>query len=101
MSRFPPGTSFLFVGKLESMTREQARAIVRSLGGVCPSGPVATLDYLVVGHDETSSSADKKAKQARVEALIEAGAPTAVIDEREFLELVELETGAAAIRSVL
>lgn len=90
MNPFPKGTSFLFVGKLSSMTREQARAIVESLGGACPSGLNPNLDYLVVGEETAPDyGGEKKPKQAKAEALIEAGARIAIISEREFLDLVE------------
>jgi DNA polymerase III subunit epsilon len=89
-SSFPPGTSFVFVGKLSSMTRDQARAVVESLGGVCPSGVSSDLDYLVVGNDNSPlySMTEKKSKQKKAEALIEAGAPIAIISEDEFLSLI-------------
>jgi len=89
MPPFPNGTKFLFVGKLNSMTREQARATVESLGGSCPSGISQDLDYLVVG-DENSPlyGGEKKTKQAKAEALIEAGAPIAIISEDEFLSMI-------------
>jgi NAD-dependent DNA ligase len=90
MGSVTEGTSFLFVGKLASMTREQARALVEAAGGVCPSGVSENLDYLVVG-DETSpdyGNGDKKPKQLKAEALIEAGARIAIINERDFLNLI-------------
>lgn len=93
MSIFPKGTSFLFVGKMNKMTREQARLVVKSLGGTCPSGVSEKLDYLVLG-DENSplyGLGDKKPKQLKAEALIDAGAPIAIITEEEFMSMVESE----------
>ena len=93
MTFFPRGTSFLFVGKLAKMTREQARLLVKSLGGTCPSGINQNLDYLVLG-DENSpvyGRGDKKPKQIKAEALIDAGAPIAIITEEEFISMVEPE----------
>lgn len=90
MTEIPKGTSFLFVGKLRSMTREQARTLVTANGGSCPSGVSENLDYLVLG-GETSpvyGEGDKKPKQLKAEAMIEAGAPIAIITEEEFLGLV-------------
>lgn len=90
MELIPRGTSFLFVGKMASMTRAQARALVESHGGVCPSGVSKQLDYLVVG-DENSpvhGRGEKKPKQLKAEALVEAGAPIAIITEEEFLSLL-------------
>jgi NAD-dependent DNA ligase len=97
MSIFPKGTSFLFVGKLNKMTREQARLVVKSLGGTCPSGVSENLDYLVLG-DENSpvyGLGDKKPKQLKAEALIDAGAPIAIITEEEFMSMVESEVVTA------
>ena len=93
MTIFPKGTSFLFVGKMNKMTREQARLVVKSLGGTCPSGVSENLDYLVLG-DENSpvyGLGDKKPKQLKAEALIDAGAPIAIITEEEFMSMVESE----------
>jgi DNA ligase (NAD+) len=90
MKPIMPGTSFLFVGKLKSMTREQARALVEANGGVCPSALSADLDYLVVGDEDSPfEGGEKRPKQIKAEALIEAGAPIAIIRESEFLELLE------------
>lgn len=97
MPLFPRGTSFLFVGKLSKMTREQARLLVKSLGGSCPSGVSEKLDYLVLG-DENSplhGLGDKKPKQLKAEALIDAGAPIAIITEEEFMNMVEPEVVVA------
>lgn len=104
MGSIPAGTSFLFVGKMASMTRAQARAIVESQGGSCPSGLNNNLDYLVVG-DENSPfyGGDKKPKQVKAEAMIEAGARIAIISERDFLNLVgetaEVQSASAVIQS--
>ena len=48
---FSRNASFLFVGKLASMTREQARALIEAKGGMCPSALNQDLDYLVVGDE--------------------------------------------------
>ena len=96
MSLIPPGTSFLFVGKMKYMTREQARALVEARGGVCPSAPSPGLDYLVVGDEDSPyHGGEKRPKQLKAEALIEAGARMAIISEAEFLELLG-EDGAKA-----
>jgi BRCT domain type II-containing protein len=74
MGTFPVGTSFVFVGKLKSMTRDQARAIIESLGGN--------------DNSPLYSMTEKKPKHMKAEALIEAGAPIAIISEDEFLNLI-------------
>ena len=96
MSGFPRGTSFLFVGHLASMSKDQARALVLQQGGVCPSAVSEDLDYLVVG-DEGSPfyGGEKKPKQAKAEALIEAGARIAIISETDFLGLTGEQTPPA------
>lgn len=94
MTEIPEGTKFLFVGKLDCMTREQARATVESLGGICPSAVTADLDYLVVGNENSPLyGGDKKAKQEKAEAMIEAGAPIAIISEDEFLSIIGEPSG--------
>lgn len=99
MSLIPPGTSFLFVGKMKSMSREQARALVEASGGVCPSAPSIGLDYLVVGDEDSPyNGGEKRPKQLKAEALIEAGARIAIISEAEFLELLG-DTGARVRRN--
>ena len=91
----PKGTSFLFVGKLSSMTREQARVLVESQGGICPSALAPRLDYLVVGNENSPLyGGEKKPKQIKAEAMIEAGAPLAIIDENEVLGLLGEPTPA-------
>jgi NAD-dependent DNA ligase len=92
MSSFPQGTQFLFVGKLEAMTREQARALVEASGGLCPSAVSKDLDYLVVGNENSPLyGGEKKPKQLKAEAMIEAGAAIAVITEDEFLNMLGVE----------
>ncbi|MBW1809319.1 MAG: BRCT domain-containing protein [Deltaproteobacteria bacterium] len=90
MILIPDGTSFLFVGKLMTMTREQARLLVTSLGGRCPSGVSKDLDYLVVGNENSPiyGKGEKKPKQLKAEAMIDAGARIAIINEQDFLNMV-------------
>ncbi len=91
----PKGTSFVFVGKLSSMTRDQARILVESKGGICPSALAPELDYLVVGNENSPLyGGEKKPKQIKAEAMIEAGAPLAIIDENDFLGLLGEATPA-------
>jgi DNA ligase (NAD+) len=85
MSRGPLlGQSFLFTGTLESMDRKEAQKQVRALGGHTPSSVTRDLSYLVVGPDEKNSSKIKKAN-----TLIENGASLRILDEQEFLRLIE------------
>jgi NAD-dependent DNA ligase len=102
MAKFPEGTTFVFVGKLATMTREQARALALSQGGVCPSGVTPNLDYLVIGDEDSPiyGMGDKKSKQLKAESLIDAGAPTVILTEEEFLALLGDSTEALAANDV-
>jgi len=97
MVLIPDGTSFLFVGKMTAMTREQARSMVTSLGGRCPSGVSEDLDYLVVGNENSPiyGQGEKKPKQLKAEAMIDAGARIAIINEQDFLNMIGEQQAAA------
>jgi ankyrin repeat protein len=83
------GRSFLFTGKLSSMSRAGAKAKVKELGGVARSSVAQGLDYLVIG-DEGSplfGQGKKGSKMVAAEKLIAAGAPLKIISETDFLKL--------------
>ncbi len=71
------GESFVFTGRLESITRPEAKKRVESLGGRVVSSVSSATGYLVVGGKPGS-------KAARAEKL---GVP--VLDEEAFLKLLE------------
>lgn len=76
-SRALDGRSFVFTGRLDSITRSEAKRRVESLGGRVVSSVSAATGYLVRG-DKPGS----KAKKAE-----ELGVP--VLDEQAFLRLLE------------
>ncbi|RMG98611.1 MAG: DNA ligase (NAD(+)) LigA [Deltaproteobacteria bacterium] len=78
------GKSFVFTGTLSRMTREEAQAAVRELGGETPSGVSRKLSYLVVGAEHRPSSKLRKAQ-----ALVEQGAPLQIVDEDTFYRLLD------------
>jgi DNA ligase (NAD+) len=70
--------TFLFTGTLTKLKRNDAEAIVESLGGKLVSGVSSKLNYLVVGEDAGSKL--EKAKKINT---------VKIITEDEFLKMVE------------
>ncbi len=71
------GLKFVFTGKLESFSREEAKRIVEDLGGIASSSVSKETDYLVVG-EEPGSKLDKARKLG-----------VKIISEKEFKELIK------------
>jgi DNA ligase (NAD+) len=71
------GKMFVFTGGMESMTRNEAKALVRKYGGESSESISKKVDYVVAG--EEPGSKYKKAKKLGVK----------VIDEHKFLELIK------------
>ena len=71
------GKTFVFTGEMESMSRDEAKAKVRELGGD-PSETVSkNTDYVVAG-------ASPGSKHARAQKL-----GVKILDEREFLKMIK------------
>jgi NAD-dependent DNA ligase len=85
------GRSFLFTGKMRTLQRKEAQAMVEELGGEAPGGVTTDLSYLVVG-DEGSplfGEGAKGNKMKKAEAYNARGATIEIISESRFLEMVE------------
>ncbi|MDM8517694.1 BRCT domain-containing protein [Desulfobacterales bacterium HSG16] len=96
-------SSFVFTGKLATMTRKQALDMVKQANGRKASGVTGKLDYLVIG-DEGSSlygSGRKGSKQVKAEKLIEKGATIKIISETAFLQMLAGKTSASSDKEQL
>lgn len=69
--------TFIFTGGLESMTRDDAKALVRKYGGNVSESVSKKVDYVVAG--EEAGSKLEKAKKIGVD----------IISEKKFLELIK------------
>lgn len=74
------GKVFVFTGKLEQLTREEAERIVQSMGGKASGSVSAKTDYLVAG-----PGAGSKLEKARSVGVKE------ILSEQEFLELIDAQ----------
>ena len=71
------GKTFVLTGGLDSMSRDEAKEKIESLGGSVSSSVSKKTDFVVVGAE--AGSKQEKAKALRVKT----------IDEREFLKLIQ------------
>lgn len=79
------GAEVCITGDLNSMEREDAEALIASLGGSPKKSATRTLDFLVVGN---TGEFGRTGKIDVAEQNIADGAHTRIIDETEFLEFV-------------
>ncbi len=82
--------SFLFTGKLASMTRARARTRVADAGGRNASSVTRNLTWLVVGDEGSPLFGDgrKGRKQLKAEQLIADGAEIRIISETDFSRML-------------
>ena len=71
------GKTFVFTGSLEKFTRDEAQTRVEALGGRATSSVSGETDYLVVGENPGSKLDEAREQDVKI------------IDEKEFLELIE------------
>ena len=84
------GATFVFTGKLATMTRSEAQKKVTAANGKNSSTVGKTLGYLVIG-DEGSpmyGMGRKGSKQVKAESLNESGASIRIISETAFLQML-------------
>lgn len=82
----------VFSGTLSSMTRKEAMQKVVNKGGIISDGVTEDTDFLVLGLQDFSKFADGKesSKTKKAKNLISKGRKLQIIDEVEFLKLMEL-----------
>ena len=81
------GEKFVFTGKLDTLSRKQAQALVTALGGK-PQAAVTKDTTLVVGKANTNLFQEdpRSLKMQKVEALQQEGHSICVLSEQAFLE---------------
>ncbi len=101
----PPPTStdlkkatFLFTGKLATMTRDVSEGKVKDANGTVAGSVTKNLAYLVIGDDGSPlyGKGKKGSKQVKAEELNAAGANIQIISETRFLEMLAGQTSAPA-----
>ncbi len=82
--------TFLFTGKLATMTRNEAEKMVTDGNGKNAGSVTKNLDYLVIGDDGSPLFGDgvKSSKHKKAESLNSAGENIAIISETAFLQML-------------
>ncbi len=85
------GKKVLFTGKMESMSRSEAKDEVKRRGGECPSSVVKSLDYLVMGDAdmERFQQGWRTNKIKKAQRYQDDGADLQIISESDFLPLLD------------
>lgn len=93
------GASFLFTGKMASMTRDEAEKQVKAAHGTVAGSVSPKLHYLVIGDDGSPlyGQGAKGSKQTKAEELNDKGANISIISETAFLQMVSGERPATAL----
>ena len=84
------GEKIVFTGKLDTLSRKQAQALVTALGGKPQAAVTKDTTILVVGKASTNLFQEdpRSLKMQKVEALQQAGQPIVLLSEQTFLERV-------------
>lgn len=82
------GQSFVFTGKLTTLARSDAEKLVRARGGDVHSSVTKNTTYVVVGGDGTG---EKSTKEKAAAKLVGQGVPLVIMNEPQFLAMVEAE----------
>lgn len=84
------GEKIVFTGKLDTLSRKQAQALVTALGGKPQAAVTKDTAILVVGKANTNLFQEdpRSLKMQKVEALQQEGLLISVLSEKAFLEQV-------------
>ena len=84
------GKNVVFTGKLEKLTRSEARKLVVGVGGYAPETLTTSTNYLVVGVQDLRVVGEKglSGKMKKAAAFKEKGADIELIDENDFFEML-------------
>ena len=85
------GMNVVFTGKLEYLTRDNARRLVYSVGGEAPERLTNSTNFLVVGKQDLRVVGEKgmSGKMKKAAAMKEKGADIELIDESDFFEMIK------------
>lgn len=89
------GMTFVFTGKMQTLERKGAEALVATMGGTALDAVNKALTYLVVG--DLKKPGEKSTKEKAADKLVAAGAPLKIISETEFLSMVDDAQALAAV----
>lgn len=85
------GLNVVFTGKLETLLRNEARALVVKAGGFAPDRLTTSTNLLVVGVQDIRIVGEKglSGKMKLAQKYKEKGCDIEMIDEQDFLEMIE------------
>ena len=88
------GETMLFTGTLDSMPRREAADIAAKSGCHVVDRASEKVTMLVMGMQDTTklNGYEKSSKHRKVEAMIESGSEIQILSERDFLELMRIDT---------
>lgn len=84
------GMNVVFTGKMDTMSRNDARAAVVRIGGEAPDRLTKETDYLVVGVQDLRVVGEKglSSKMKTAAKYKEKGIPIEIIDEQDFIDML-------------
>lgn len=87
------GRTIVFTGKMESMTRNEARTAVVAIGGISPDNLTKDTNILVVGKQDLRVVGEKglSGKMKKAALYKEKGGDIEIIDETDFIEALGQE----------